>query len=289
MTPSHIEVPYNGKSFFIDIAEGKMVSLNKIFEISGSPKNQDPSHWVKLTTTKALINSMNTGKSHIQKIKYGENGGTWAHWQLALSYAQYLSPELHLAVNQVFKERLEEMIDPELGIARGKERARKVWKAQGKSDEWIEKREQGKHIREVYVSTLINHDVKPGAEVGHCTNQIYKGLFCKDRTEIENNLRKNNPNLPKNINIRDYSKLSSLAAISLSEALSSEKIEEIGARGVDHCAQVSHEKASSVRMALENSQSIDKVSIQPIKNKPKSNIDKNKNHIQNLRDALKSK
>ena len=101
MQLSSIEIPYNGQSFLIDIADGKMVNLNRIFEISGSPKNQDPRQWVRLPTTKKLIESMNVEKSHILKTRRGEGGGTWSHWKLALSYAQYLSPELHLSVNQV--------------------------------------------------------------------------------------------------------------------------------------------------------------------------------------------
>jgi hypothetical protein len=225
---------------------------------------------------------------HPSILKDG-GGSTWAHWQLALAYAQYLSSELYLAVNQVFKERLEEMIDPELGLARSKERARKAWKAKGKTDEWIAKREQGKLIRDNYVHTLINHDVKPGAEVGHCTNQIYKGLFFKDSVELEGNLRKNNPNLPKKINIRDHAKLSSLAAISLAEALSSEKIEEINAKGVEPCAKVSLDKATSVRIALDDSRSKDKASLPPIENKRYRNKEKNRTRIQELRDAITAK
>ena len=289
MQLTKIEIPYNGQSFFIDIAEGKMVNLNRIFEISGLSKSQSPYEWSRLPTTISLITSMtndNTEKSRIIKSRRGKGGGTWAHWQLALSYAQYLSPELHLAVNQVFKERLEETIDPELGISRSKDRARKAWKAQGKTDEWIEKREQGKHIREFYVSTLINHDVKPGAEVGICTNEIYKGLFFKDSTQIEDSLRKNHPDLPKKINIRDHAKLSSLAAISLSEALSSEKIEEINAQGVDHCAKISNEKASSVRMALADSRAKDNALLSQKIDKPPVNTDENKKRIQSLRNAL---
>lgn len=111
-----------------------MVSLNRIYEISGSPKNQDPRQWSRLPVTKILIEPMNVEKSHILKAKRGEGGGNWVHWLLAVSYAQYLSLDLHLAVNQVFKERLEEAIDPdpdpELGIARSRERAKVAWKNQ---------------------------------------------------------------------------------------------------------------------------------------------------------------
>jgi len=219
MTPTKIEVPYNGQSFFIDIAEGKMVNLNRIYEISGASSGKDPRRWKSLESTKTLIKSINVGESDILKTKRGENGGTWAHWQLALSYAQYLSSELHLAVNQVFKERLEETVNPELGVTRSRERAIKNWKNQGHDDRWIAKREQHTDTRKIYVETLIEHDVKPNHEIGVCTNKIYKGLFGKDKSEIEKSIRESNPNLPKTINIRDHAKLSSIAAIGLAEAL----------------------------------------------------------------------
>jgi hypothetical protein len=189
------------------------------------------------------------------KTKRGVGGGTWAHWQLALSYAQYLSPELHLAVNQVFKERLEETLNPELGIERSRERARRTWKAQGKDETWISTREQGIDSRKGYVDTLVTHDVKPGHQIGQCTNKIYKGVFGKDKSEIEADLRAKNPNLPKQVNIRDHAKRSSLMAIGLAEALASEEIEEFDIRGVRDCAQVSFDKGMSVRKALEDSRS----------------------------------
>lgn len=240
---------------------------------------------VRLISAKKVIESINGGKSPVLKTRRGVNGGTWAHWQLALSYAQYLSPELHLAVNQVFKERLEETIDPELGITRSRERAKASWKNQGHDDQWISKREQYIDTRKVYTSTLIEHDVKPGHEIGQCTNKIYKGIFNKNKSEIEQGIRENKPNLPKKINIRDHAKMSSLAAIGLAEALASEEIDEFDVRGIQDCAQVSFDKGLSVRKALEDSRS-----KAPKKTEPKAfNAESHKKGIAGLRDALKGK
>lgn len=292
MNAQHLEIPFRGKSFFLDIADGNMVNLNHIHSIVGTPKNQSPGDWKRLDSTKKLINSIsnkNTGKSRIFISKRGRNGGTFAHWQLALAYAQYLSPELHFTVNAVFKERLEEIIDPELGISRSQKRARETWKAQGKSEEWIAKREEGKLIREVYVETLVSHDVKFGVEVGHCTNQIYKGLFNKDSCQIEQALRMKNPNLPKKVNIRDYAKLSAIAAIGLAEALSSEKIEKHNAKGVDACAKISLDKATTVRSVLEDSRNKDNIAASETQSSISRNTEKNKHHIANLRAAIKKK
>ena len=285
MIPARIEIPYNGQTFFIDIAEGNMVSLNRIYEISGTPKNKDPRQWIRLPTTKSVMESMNVGKSHILKTKRGEGGGTWAHWQLALSYAQYLSPELHLAVNQVFKDRLEETIDPELGISRGKERAVKKWQDQGHDAQWIADREHHVSTRKVYIDTLLTHDVKPNHELGICTNKIYKGLFNKDASELESSIRERKPDLPKKINIRDHVKRSSIAAIGLAEALASEEIDEFNIRGVNDCAKTSFDKGVSVHLALRDSQEKSPARIL----EKELSKEEGRTRIQQLKDSLKKK
>ncbi len=262
-----------------------MVSLNRIFEISGATKGKEPKEWNKLDSTKNLIESIKGGKSPILKTKRGIGGGTWVHWQLALSYAQYLSPELHLAVNQIFKERLEETIDPELGIARSRERAKASWKNQGHDDQWIAKREQHIDTRKAYTEALIGHNVKSGYEIGQCTNKIYKGIFSKDKSEIERDIRAKNPGLLKKVNIRDHAKLSSLAAIGLAEALASEEIDEFDVRGVKDCAQLSFDKGASVRLALQDAQS--KSPKKPVV-KP-FNTESHYNGIAGLKEALKGK
>jgi len=285
MTPSRIEVPYNGQSFFIDIADGNMVNLHMIFQISGASAGKEPKEWNKLESTKNLIKSINGGKSPILKTKRGIGGGTWAHWQLALSYAQYLSPELHLAVNQVFKERLEEAIDPELGITRSRERAVKKWKDQGHDDEWIADRNKHIDTRKMYVDTLLEHDVKPNHEIGICTNKIYKGIFRKDKSELEQEIRAKNPDLPKSINIRDHARRSSIAAIGLAEALAAEEIDDFNVRGVTDCAQVSYDKGTSVRLALTDARS-----KAPKKPEPKKQLsEEGRKGIKGLRDALRGK
>jgi hypothetical protein len=285
MKPPIIEIPYNGQSFFIDIADGNMVSLNRIYEISGSPKNQDPSQWIRLEATKKVIESLNMDETHILKTKRGIGGGTVTHWQLALSYAQYLSPELHLVVNRVFKERLEESIDPELGIDRSLERSISKWRSQGHDEKWIADRIHNANNRTVYVDTLLNHDVKPNHELGICTNQIYQGIFGKDKNGIEKEIRDKAPGLPKNINIRDHAKRSSIAAIGLAEALAAEDIETLDIRGVAKCAEVSFDKGFAVQGALSESRS--KSQKKPLGKTVTAENSANK--LQALKDALKPK
>lgn len=76
----------------------------------------------------------------------------------------------------------------------------------------------------------MGSDVKPNHEIGICTNQIYKGVFGKDKNGIEKEIRDRTPGLPKKINIRDHAKRSSIAAIGLAEALAAEDIDAFNIR-----------------------------------------------------------
>ena len=62
--------------------DGELKSLNDLWKLVGSPKNQDPSQWLRLPDTISYLDSeckaQNVGKSHILKSKRGRNGGTYA-------------------------------------------------------------------------------------------------------------------------------------------------------------------------------------------------------------------
>lgn len=113
-----------------------LYSLTDLWKASGSDESQRPQKWLRLPKTKEFIEFIKKN-SKLEKIPYlkkvrGKYGGTFAHWQLALAYAKYLSPELHAQVNQVFKERLEKNQNPSLGIDRAVDRAEQSYLKQGK-------------------------------------------------------------------------------------------------------------------------------------------------------------
>jgi hypothetical protein len=92
-------------------AEGR-VCLNDVHKAVGSPKNQTPGHWRKLPGTAKIIDAALKfiGKKSTDKPKGDEKsviyskgkGGTFAHPNLAIEYAGYLSPKLRVEVNDVF-------------------------------------------------------------------------------------------------------------------------------------------------------------------------------------------
>ena len=68
--------------------------------------SQRPSKWLELPETRKFLQSLSRResvlKSDIIGSVMGRTGGTYAHWQIALAYSKWLSPELHMAVNSVY-------------------------------------------------------------------------------------------------------------------------------------------------------------------------------------------
>lgn len=51
-----------------------------------------------------VAGTLDVGHTHIS-TKRGVNGVTFAHWQIAMAYAKYLSPEFHVWCSTVVRER----------------------------------------------------------------------------------------------------------------------------------------------------------------------------------------
>jgi len=88
------------------------LSLTDMWKAAGEPANKNPHEWTRSTEAKNFIDflsvSLNTENSRIIKTQKGKGGGTFAHWQIALAYAKYLSPEFHMWCNQVVRAHMEE-------------------------------------------------------------------------------------------------------------------------------------------------------------------------------------
>jgi hypothetical protein len=89
----------------------EMLSLTDMWRAARSPEGRRPNDWLALSSTaefrEAVEASFNAGKSGIETTRGGKAPGTWAHWQIALAYAKYLSPEFHMWCNTVVRERME--------------------------------------------------------------------------------------------------------------------------------------------------------------------------------------
>ncbi len=93
-------------------------ALTDMWKAAGADPQQAPAKWRGLPGTKAFVDHVEVtiGKSDSElflAVNGGRSPGTWAHWQIGLAYAKYLSPEFHMWCNTVVRERMEGARAPE--------------------------------------------------------------------------------------------------------------------------------------------------------------------------------
>lgn len=223
-------------------SDGDMLSLTDLWKAANSPNKKDPSTWQRRESTIELIdtvcNFLNTPKMGVLKSKRGKsNGGTWAHKNLALAYAKWLDPKLHILINEVFFQLIEEEKNPDL-IA---DRYIKAYKKRGKDEKWIQERFEGKVVRNTFTSTLAKHGVKHDG-FRQCTNAIYSPLFG-GKTDVIRQKK----NLPEKANIRDNLSRLELMSVKFAEELASENIKNNNLQGNNECAKASFIASNAVK------------------------------------------
>ncbi len=221
--------------------ENDMFSLTDLWKLSGSPKNKRPVDWQEKESTQEFIEALevtfgSAKKALLKSKRGGKHQGTYGHKSIALAYAKYLDPKLHILVNEVFFERIEEEKNPDLAIERGI----RNYEKRGMSPQWITKRLHAKGIRNEFTSTLKKHGVM-GDGYRRCTNAMYIALYGKDAAGIRERL-----NLKKDDNIRERMSSVELAAISLAESLATDDIEKNRRYGNEECAVTSNNAARQV-------------------------------------------
>lgn len=72
----------------------EFVCLTDLFRLSKEPRSKRPAHWLRADGVQAEIATISAsiGKAAIT-MRPGRNGGSWAHWRVALRYASWLSPD----------------------------------------------------------------------------------------------------------------------------------------------------------------------------------------------------
>jgi hypothetical protein len=189
----------------------------------------------------ALEKKLNVHLTDILKTARGRGGGTWGHWQIALAYAKYLDPDLHIQVNEWARRYVEEEIDPEKGV----DRSIKNWKRQGKSDQWIQTRLENKQVRQQLTSTLQKHGVSQPYQYANCTNAINKQVLGGTAQQI-----KEKKGLAKRAILRDHLSRVEVAALGLAEALAEEDIQENQRYGFQQCLHSCDNAGGKVKRAL---------------------------------------
>lgn len=112
---------------------GTMLNLTDMWQAADRPANRRPSDWLFLEETRRFrahagthwaeldepvaSNAGHTGIWHLDTDGFiatvrGHQGGTWGHWQLALTYARYLAPAFHLWCNTTVRAAMARPEDP---------------------------------------------------------------------------------------------------------------------------------------------------------------------------------
>ena len=224
--------------------ENGMFSLTDLWKLANSPKNQNPNDWIRTDSATELIETvasiLNTVSNHIIKTKRGKGGGSYAHKNIALAYAKYLDPKLHVLVNEVFFERLEEEKNPDLII----DRYKKTYRRKGHTEEWISKRLQSVNTRNHFTSILSRHGVQQEG-FKNCTNAIYEPLFGGSSAVV-----RERKGLVANANIRDNVSALELQAIMMAEMLAADDVSRNNRTGNAQCEIASRKAAASVSKSI---------------------------------------
>jgi hypothetical protein len=146
---------------------------------------------------------------------------------------------IKLWLARVGHERLKEIADPSLGI----DRARDLYKKQGRSEKWIERRMSGQETRNKLTDYWADHEVKPGDEFAMLTNLIHEewsGVSVKDHKRIKGLERQN---------LRDHMTEAELIFTALAELSTRQVAESAQATGLPENARAARAGGGIARRA----------------------------------------
>jgi hypothetical protein len=92
--------------------DGDMLFLTDMWKAAGSDDSKKPARWRALPGAQEFIEFIEEsviGKSDnesFRTVRGGADQGTWAHWQLGMAYAKYLSPSFHAWCNSVVRAHM---------------------------------------------------------------------------------------------------------------------------------------------------------------------------------------
>jgi hypothetical protein len=85
-----------------------------MWRASGALENKRPTDWLAAPSAREFVefigenvNAEKSGIEIVRTIRGGTNPGTWAHWQVAMAYAKYLSPSFHAWSNDVVRAHMQ--------------------------------------------------------------------------------------------------------------------------------------------------------------------------------------
>jgi hypothetical protein len=121
--------------------ETEFLNLTDMWKAAGSDPSKRPVKWLDQDSTKTFIeflaDNVKVTGSHFELfriVRGGREPATWAHWQVGMAYAKYLSPAFHAWANQVVRDYMSGKLVPiaprsrfELLILESKSKWERLW------------------------------------------------------------------------------------------------------------------------------------------------------------------
>lgn len=151
---------------------------------------------------------------------------------------------IKLWLAKVGYERMQEMGDPALSLAR----ARETWQMHGRSEKWIQQRMTGQETRNKLTDYWKEHDIKEGEEYAILTNIIHQ-----EWAEVDVKAHKAMKGL-KSQNLRDHMSEAELIFTALAELSTrqiAESVEAAGMKENESAAKTGGGIAKKARLDLE--------------------------------------
>lgn len=88
--------------------DGEFLCLTDMWRAAGAVDSKQPAEWLRSAGAQTFIEALPgiLGISQddiLRTVRGGTSPGTWAHWQVGMAYAKYLSPEFHAWCNEVVR------------------------------------------------------------------------------------------------------------------------------------------------------------------------------------------
>lgn len=183
----------------------------------------------------AAANSVNS--TELKRTKQGNGGGTFLHPEMAVVFARWISPAFAYWCDKQVATLIR--LAQEAPARNAQLRTRRMQKL-GAAPEAIAARNEGVGSRRVFTDQLMRRGVRQDG-FGDCTRAVYTPLFGGGTDEI-----KKNYGLPEGANVRDHMNAVQLAAVSLTELLSAERIEKQRDYGTNACVETCNKVAKEV-------------------------------------------
>lgn len=115
-----LSLVFNSTLINVDPQDATRISLTDMWRAHKGDRSERPVNWIasRQATDLAdfLADQQKVRISDLLKTEPGRNGSTFAHWQLAMAYAKYLSPAFHAWCNEVVRAHMERPVPAPQGL-----------------------------------------------------------------------------------------------------------------------------------------------------------------------------